>query len=141
MFLKSLFLAICGFSAGGVIAAGLFAFITVIGVIPRLAGKTHTARFSRLYEDCIVLGAGFGNGVQLFGWRLFGGNPVMAVFGLCAGIFVGCLIMSLAETLDALPVMNRRLKLAVGFQFIILSLALGKCAGALSSVFMGIGIK
>lgn len=139
MFLKNLFLAICGFSAGGIIAAGLFAFITVIGVIPRLAGKTHTARFSRLYEDCIVLGAGLGNGAQLFGWRLFGGNPVMAVFGLCAGVFVGCLIMSLAETLDALPVMNRRMRLSVGFQFIILSLALGKCTGALLSVFTGIG--
>lgn len=139
MFLKYLFLAICGFSAGGIIAAGLFAFITVIGVIPRLAGKTHTARHSRLYEDCIVLGAGLGNAVQLFGWRLFGGVSFMVVFGLCAGIFVGCLIMSLAETLDALPVMNRRLKLTVGFQFIVLSLALGKCAGALASAFTGMG--
>lgn len=139
MFLNSLFLAICGFASGGIIAAGLFAFITVIGVIPRLAGKTHTAGCSRLYEDCIVLGAGLGNGAQLFGWRLFGGAPFMIVFGFSAGVFVGCLIMSLAETLDALPVMNRRLRLAVGFQFIILSLALGKCAGALTSVFTGIG--
>ena len=35
MFLKYLFLTVCGLSAGGVIAAGLFAFITTIGVIPR----------------------------------------------------------------------------------------------------------
>ncbi len=140
MFLKYLFLTVCGLSAGGVIAAGLFAFITTIGVIPRLAGKTHTAYASRLYEDCIVLGAGLGNGAQLFGWKLFGGNPLMAVFGLSAGVFVGCLIMSLAETLDAVPVMNRRMRLSVGFQFIILSLAVGKCAGALMSVLTGIGV-
>ena len=140
MFLKSLFLAICGFSAGGVIAAGLFAFITVIGVIPRLAGKTHTARFSRLYEDCIVLGAGLGNGVQLFGWRLFGGNPVMAVFGLCAGIFVGCLAMSLAETLKTLPVMNRRIHLAVGLQYVILAIGLGKMVGAVLYFAAGMGM-
>ena len=64
----------------------------------------------------------------------------MAVFGLSAGVFVGCLIMSLAETLDAVPVMNRRMRLSVGFQFIILSLAVGKCAGALMSVLTGIGV-
>ena len=139
MFLKYLFLIVCGFSAGATIAAGLFAFITTIGVIPRLAGKTHTAGASRLYEDLIVMGAGLGNGAQLFGWKLFGGNPFMIVFGLSAGIFVGCLIMSLAETLDAIPIMNRRMRLAVGFQFMILSLALGKCAGALISVFLSIG--
>ena len=85
------------------------------------------------------MGAGLGNGAQLFGWKLFGGNPFMIVFGLSAGIFVGCLIMSLAETLDAIPIMNRRMRLAVGFQFMILSLALGKCAGALISVFLSIG--
>ena len=44
-----------------------------------------------------------------------------------------------AETLDAVPVMTRRLRLAVGFQYIILSLALGKCAGSLAAVFLGIG--
>lgn len=139
MYLKYVILILIGLSAGGVIAAGLFAFITSIGVIPRLAGKTHTARSARLYEDCIVLGAGLGNAAQLFSWPLAGGWPVLLLFGLCAGSFVGCLIMSLAETLDAVPVMNRRFRLAVGFQFIVLSLALGKCAGALTAVIWGIG--
>ena len=139
MFLKNILLASIGLSAGGVIAAGLFAFITAIGIVPRLAGKTHTAGHARLYEDCIVLGAGTGNAVQLFHLPMAGGWPVLAVFGLCACVFVGCLIMSLAETLDAVPVMTRRLRLAVGFQYIILSLALGKCAGSLAAVFLGIG--
>ena len=45
-------------------------------------------------------------------------------------IFVGCLVMSLAETLKALPVLNRRIRLAVGLQYVILAVAAGKVFGA-----------
>ncbi len=46
-------------------------------------------------------------------------------------MFVGCLVMSLAETVKAVPVLNRRLHLSVGIQYMILAIALGKMAGAL----------
>ena len=59
------------------------------------------------------------------------GKLVLGVFGLSSGIFVGCLVMSLAETLKALPVINRRIGLAVGLQYVILSVALGKLTGSL----------
>ena len=39
MFLKQLFLVFLGLSAGGVIAAGVFAFLAIIGVFPRLIGR------------------------------------------------------------------------------------------------------
>ena len=39
--------------------------------------------------------------------------------------------MSLAETLQSLPVIARRIHLAVGLQYLILSIALGKMLGAL----------
>ena len=60
-----------------------------------------------------------------------GGNVALGIFGLASGIFVGCLVMSLAETLKALPVINRRIRLAVGLQYVILSVALGKLVGSL----------
>ena len=57
-------------------------------------------------------------------------------FGLAAGIFVGSLVMSLAETLKALPVLGRRLGLAAkGLPFVILSIAAGKLAGSLFYFF------
>ena len=37
-------LAFIGISAGGVIAAGVFAFLVIIGVFPRLIGKTGWKR-------------------------------------------------------------------------------------------------
>jgi stage V sporulation protein AB len=39
--------------------------------------------------------------------------------------------MALAETLKALPVISRRIRLGVGLQYIILAIAAGKTAGAL----------
>ncbi len=63
----------------------------------------------------------------------------MAIFGSSVGIFVGCLVMSLAETLKTLPVMNRRIHLAVGLQYIILSIGLGKMLGAILYFSMGMG--
>ena len=53
------------------------------------------------------------------------------MIGFSIGIFVGCLVMSLAETLQSLPVIARRIHLAVGLQYLILSIALGKMLGAL----------
>ena len=47
--------------------------------------------------------------------------------------------MSLAETLKALPVLSRRLRLAVGLPYLLLSIAAGKCAGSLYYFLYGIG--
>jgi len=100
MFLREVFLVFIGLSAGGIIAAGVFAFLVIIGVFPRLIGA-------------------------------FGGNLALGIYGLSVGIFVGILVMSLAETLKALPVIGRRINLAVGLQYLILSLGIGKLIGSL----------
>lgn len=140
---KLLFLAFFGLSAGGVIAAGVFAFLAVIGVYPRLIGKTGTKKHVRLYETFIVAGGILGNLVNLFGIPApLGGMPaklLLFFFGGAVGVFVGCLVMSLAETLNALPVITRRIRLAVGLQYIILAVALGKAAGSLYYFWQGIG--
>ncbi len=39
MLLRKTFLLVSGLCAGGVIAAGVFAFLAMIGVFPRLIGK------------------------------------------------------------------------------------------------------
>lgn len=133
-------LAFVGVSAGGVIAAGVFAFLAIIGVFPRLIGKTKTGRHIFLYDTLIVLGGVLGNVSDIYEFPiLIGGNLFLAVFGLAVGIFVGCLVMSLAETLKTVPVINRRIHLAVGLQYVILSIAVGKLIGALIYFARGMG--
>lgn len=132
MFLRLAFLGFVGLSAGGVVAAGVFAFLAIIGVFPRLIGNTDTGRHIMLYETVLILGGVWGNAVDLYQISVrLGGGWLLAVFGGSFGIFVGCLVMSLAETLKALPVFNRRVRLAVGIQYMILALAAGKLVGAL----------
>lgn len=131
MFLRQLILFLIGSSAGGVIAAGVFAFLAIIGVFPRLIGTTKTAKHILLYETLIILGGIWGNAMDLYHVQLhIGGVVLLAVYGLSFGIFVGCLVMSLAETLKALPVLNRRIRLSVGIQYLILAIAIGKFVGA-----------
>ena len=85
-----------------------------------------------LYETVIILGGTFGNALDLFEFSVpFVGKTALALFGGASGVYVGSLVMSLAETLKVLPIMNRRIRLAVGFQYVILGIALGKLAGSL----------
>ena len=136
---RQIILFFAGFSGGAVVAAGVYAFITVLGLIPRLAARTRTASQVKRYENWIVLGSLFGNLVNLFGLSLrWGGWPLMLLWGLCSGIFVGSLVMSLAETLDTIPTISRRIRLAVGIQYGIAGIGLGKTVGALVYFFYNI---
>ena len=131
---RKLVLVFIGLSSGGIIAAGVFAFLVMIGVFLRLIGKTGTKRHILLYGTVIMTGGVLGNIADLYEFPIpmYGFSTLfLSLFGLSVGIFVGCLVMSLAETLKALPVIGRRLYLAVGLQYLILSIALGKTLGSL----------
>ena len=73
--------------------------------------------------------------MDIYEFPIYMGPMIGTVFliaaGLSVGIFVGCLVMSLAETLKALPVISRRIHLAVGLQYVILAIAAGKLTGSL----------
>lgn len=125
-----------GIAGGATTAAGVFSLITVIGMIPRMAGVTRTGHRMYLYETAIALGGGLGNLVDIYHIPLLRGMIGLILFGICSGIFVGCLVMSLAETVDVFPVMIRRFRLRTGFCAIIVALALGKMIGAF--IFYGL---
>ena len=96
--------------------------------------------FIGLSSGGVILGGTAGNLMDLFHLPLAGaGTAFLALWGLALGVFVGCLVMSLAETLKALPVLGRRLGLAVGIQYLILSIAAGKFAGAMVYFSRGFG--
>ena len=131
MWIKYLFLCFCGLVSGVATAAGTFAFIMIIGVVPRLIGKCHRAAGTFLFENCIVTGASVGCVWSLFpqisipfGWL------TIWIFGLSAGIFVGCLALALAEILDTFPILFRRFRVKRGLFWMILSLAIGKMCGS-----------
>ena len=124
-------MAVIGLSAGMVVAGGLFSFSSELGVVSDFADRTHTGEHILLYENSVALGGILGNIFFLYGIRIPFGGWLLPVFGLFAGIFVGCWSMALAEILNVFPVFVRRVKLLRGIQYLILGVALGKGVGAL----------
>ena len=56
LYLKQIILVIISFSSGVVIAGGVFAFIAMIGIVPRMAQKTNTEGHIVSYENSIIYG-------------------------------------------------------------------------------------
>lgn len=164
MWIKHVALAILAFISGVGVSAGTFAFILVIGVIPRMLRKTNLAKKAVLIENVVILGgvAGCilavflqlhllglngsdelsmrnvlqsGNAFQPIGlWVVIAtiiGHIIIALYGLCAGVFVGCISVALAEILNTFPILFKRLCVKRGLQWVMLMMALGKFAGAL----------
>jgi len=130
-------LIVIGLSSGLVVSGAVVAFITILGVVPRLAQKTQTVQYIKCYESALILGGVFGAIAGLFNnlhVPLF--SPLVILIGLCIGIFYGVLAMSLAEVLNVIPILSRRSRLQKGMFFFVLAIALGKFAGSLLYTFV-----
>lgn len=141
MLIKYIFLAMVGLFGGGLIASGYFALLTSIGIITRYAEETHTGKHIEKYESVLMAGAILGNFVFIFDINLPGGWIFLALYGLGSGIFVGCLVIALAEVLKSVPIFFRRIKLGIGLSYILIFFALGKGIGDLLYFIYRIGEK
>ena len=147
--LKGIFLCILGGSFGLLAAAGVFTVLTAVGLVPRFAGKTHTARKVFLFEEMVIFGTILGSFISVFPeysqiglflqesvpdltplWLKLG-QAVQIVIGLFRGMFIGCLALSIAEMLDSIPIFARRISFRHGIGLAILSVAIGKLCGSL----------
>lgn len=143
------FLLSVGSTYGLLSAAGVFTVLAAVGLVPRFAGRTHTANRVWLYEEMVIWGTVFGCFVSVFEercglfvwlagrfpeqvalWRI-GGQTLLILAGLFAGMFVGCLALAIAEMLDSIPILARRISFHGGIYYVIFSMALGKLAGSL----------
>ncbi|MBS5932443.1 MAG: stage V sporulation protein AB [Clostridiales bacterium] len=136
MLIRYCLLAIIGFAGGLVVAAGVFAFITLLGVLNRLASKTNTAKHILLYENMVILGGILGNTWFIYQWDIPFGIIGLILFGLFSGIFVGCQAMALAEVLDVIPIFAKRIKIKYGMPYIVASIAIGKAVGAFFQLYV-----
>lgn len=153
MIIRQILLGIIGVSGGLIVSAGVFTVLISVGLIPRFAGKMHVARRIFVLEEMVVFGTLFGGFFSVFGdwgrigafvrehvlfghsaaegiWRL-AGTVFLLVFGVFAGIFVGCLALAIAEMLNTIPVFARRIGFRHGLGIAILAVAFGKLVGSL----------
>lgn len=137
MWINNLLLIIIGIGSGMAIAAGVFALITKVGVIPQIADVSRTREHVTTYEMAVLAGAVLGNYVTVFPISLSLPTWIMGIFGIFSGIFTGCLATALAEALNVTAIFTRRLRLHTGIAWIVLSMALGKLFGSLIYFFRG----
>lgn len=150
---KQILLGIIGVSSGLIVSAGVFTVLISVGLIPRFAGKMHVARKIFVLEEMVVFGTLFGGFFSVFSdWGMIGafvreheifgsratdgawnliGTVFLLVFGVFAGIFVGCLALAIAEMLNTIPIFARRIGFRHGLGIAILAVALGKLVGSL----------
>ena len=139
--ISRIFLAWTALAAGFAAAGGFVAFVSLMGVIPRLSAMTKTASHIPLYENCLAHGLIAMNLISLYPLDFsFLPRILSTLFlncgGFFTGIFVGCLAGALAEVVNIIPVMARRLKVRKGFPWFVKAFALGKCIGTLLQFFV-----
>ena len=66
MFIRQIFLALLGASAGFIVSGGVFTVLISVGLIPRFAGKMHIARHIFALEEMVVLGTLAGDFFSVF---------------------------------------------------------------------------
>lgn len=135
--LVKFWLGFLGLCFGIVVASGAAAFIISLGIVPRYAQITKTAKRVQLYEDCSMLGAFVGNVLFLYSDRVALGNMGLAVYGIFAGIFLGSWIIALGEVVNIFSIMARRIGITRGIGWIIIVMAVGKTLGSLIFFWKG----
>lgn len=155
MLIKYLLTVVAFFGFGLLASGGVFTVFVTVGLVPRLADKTHTADKIVHYENCIVAGAVLGCIFSVYlefftiyfgksacnnitNWEIWG-NIILGIYGIFAGMFVGCFAIAIAEMLNTIPIFTRRIRLGRGIGIVMLCLALGKTAGALLYFYQRLG--
>ena len=136
-------------------SGGIFTVFVTVGLVPRFADKTHTAKKIVLYENSIVAGAILGCLFSVYpdivkelggrvalstipDWQLWG-SLLLSIVGIFAGMFVGCFAIAIAEMLNTIPIFTRRIRLGKGAGIVLLFLALGKTIGSLIYFYLRLG--
>jgi len=131
MIIKTIFTIFIGFSGGLSVGAGYVAFLTVLGIIPRLTQLTKTMKKIQMYEWGVVLGAVVGTLAMFQDIHLHLSSFILIIFGLSGGIFVGMMTAALTEVLNVWPILAKRIGVDDKIVILLMALVLGKIIGSL----------
>ncbi len=154
--LKQSGMALLGIFSGLMVSGGVFTALLALGLVPRFAGKTHTANKILTYESAVVSGCIAGGFFSVFpvnewldsllyyyaffesgSWN-FLANTLIGGSGFFGGCFVGCVALAIAEMLDSIPIFARRIGFVKGVGIAVLTVAVSKVLGSL--VYFGMQI-
>lgn len=120
-----------GLAGGLAVGSGFVAFLTVLGIIPRLTQLSKTMKLIHWFEWAVVLGALAGAIVSLEDVILFLPSFFLIPLGLASGVFFGMLAAALTEVLNVLPILAKRIGVDGKITILLMAIVLGKIFGSL----------
>lgn len=120
-----------GLAGGLAVGSGFVAFLTVLGVIPRLTQLTKTQSMLRYYEWSVIAGVLCGSWLSLRQPFLNGPMFILAVIGLLSGVFNGMLAAALTEVLNVFPILAKRIGIHEKIVYLLMAFVFGKICGSL----------
>jgi stage V sporulation protein AB len=120
-----------GLASGLAVGSGFVAFLTVLGIIPRLTQLSKTIKMIQHYEWAVVLGALTGVGASLRDPILHIPSFPLIFLGMAGGIFYGMLAAALTEVLNVFPILAKRIRLDGEIAILIMAIVLGKIFGSI----------
>ncbi|MGM9927667.1 MAG: stage V sporulation protein AB [Bacillus sp. (in: firmicutes)] len=120
-----------GLAGGVAVGSGFVAFLTVLGVVPRLTQLTKTQKMLRYYEIGVVAGVICGSLASLNDFVLYWPGITLACIGLLSGLFNGMLAAALTEVLNVLPILAKRIGIHEKIVYLVMAFVFGKIVGSL----------
>ncbi|MFN7253088.1 MAG: stage V sporulation protein AB [Anaerobacillus sp.] len=131
MVINYFFVVIIGLAGGVAVGSGLVAFLTVLGIVPRLTQLSKTKNYIKLYEWGVVVGAITGSWFSLREPLFNLSAYFLLIIGLFAGVFVGMLAAALTEVLNVFPILAKRVGVVEKIIYLFMAIVLGKIFGSL----------
>ena len=128
---NSFILIIIGLAGGLVVGSGYVAFISVLGIIPRLTQLTKTYKYIYVYEFAIILGTVILGWMSLRDTILFQSEYWLIPIGLFCGVFIGMLAAALTEVLNVFPILAKRIGFGDKIIMLLMAIVFGKIIGSL----------
>jgi stage V sporulation protein AB len=131
MTIKILAVIFLGLASGLAVGSGFVAFLTVLGIIPRLTQLTKTMKKIQQYEWAAVIGALTGVVGSLRDPTLGISAYFLIPLGLTGGVFFGMLAAALTEVLNVFPILAKRMRVEGKIIILIMAIVLGKIFGSI----------
>ncbi|WP_100372594.1 stage V sporulation protein AB [Bacillus sp. FJAT-45037] len=131
MVIEAVNIIFIGFAGGIAVGSGFVAFLTVLGIIPRLAQLTKSERSIRGYEAAIILGAQVGTWASFYSLSLHTSPFWLIPIGLACGVFVGMLAAALTEVLNVFPLLAKRVGVTDKIVLLMMAIVFGKIVGSM----------
>lgn len=128
---KNLLPIIIGFAGGLTAGSAAAAFLALLEVIPRLMQISDTRNYIKLYQGVLTFGFALFTLIYFTNFHLNLSKYVAIPAGFLYGMFIGLFSSALAEVLNVIPVLAKKLKLRDHLIYVIYTLMAGKIIGSL----------